>query len=222
MIAEALRHRIESQQLCEGDRFPTERELVDEFSVARMTVRHALDQLQLEGLIERRRGRTGGTFVAVTLPEIELSSTLSLYEQLRRSGHELDLVTHSLRLIPCPRHAVPRLGVEPQEQVWELTALVMLDREPVAHSLRLIPRHLYPELDQQPNPGAHVDAAHKPCKRDTVSPFLPTAAARKLLKVTPKQALLRLERIVSEPTGEIVEYAEHTVRTDKVRCVTSS
>lgn len=34
-----------------------------EFGVARMTIRHALDILQMEGLIERRRGRTGGTFI---------------------------------------------------------------------------------------------------------------------------------------------------------------
>lgn len=62
-IADDLRGRIERHDLSDGGRLPTERELVKEFGVARMTIRHALDILQMEGLIERRRGRTGGTFI---------------------------------------------------------------------------------------------------------------------------------------------------------------
>ena len=39
-IAETLRTRIESHELKPGDKLPPERELVDQFNVARMTVRH--------------------------------------------------------------------------------------------------------------------------------------------------------------------------------------
>ena len=45
-----------------GDPAPSERELVQRFGVARMTVRHALDSLVTQGLLERIPGR--GTFVA--------------------------------------------------------------------------------------------------------------------------------------------------------------
>ena len=45
-----------------GDLAPSERELVERFGVARMTVRQALDALVSEGLLERVPGR--GTFVA--------------------------------------------------------------------------------------------------------------------------------------------------------------
>src|SRR4051812_9985426 len=45
-----------------GDPAPSERELVQHFGVARMTVRQALDALVAEGLLERVPGR--GTFVA--------------------------------------------------------------------------------------------------------------------------------------------------------------
>ena len=72
-IADALRSQIESRELEPGDKLPPERELVDMYGVARMTVRHALDLLQLEGIIERKRGRTGGTFVRALPPIIDLS-----------------------------------------------------------------------------------------------------------------------------------------------------
>src|SRR3954454_20402391 len=47
-----------------GTPAPSERELVQLFGVARMTVRQALDALVAEGLLERIPGR--GTFVAET------------------------------------------------------------------------------------------------------------------------------------------------------------
>lgn len=82
VIADSLRAKIESQELVPGDRLPSERELVDAFDVARMTVRHALEILQEEGIIERRRGRTGGTFVRALPPTLNLSDAAGLRAQL--------------------------------------------------------------------------------------------------------------------------------------------
>lgn len=64
-IADEVRSWIESGQYAPGARLPHERAMVEQFGVARMTVRHALEILENEGLIDRRRGRTGGTFVAL-------------------------------------------------------------------------------------------------------------------------------------------------------------
>ena len=47
-----------------GTPAPSERELVQHFGVARMTVRQAIDALVAEGLLERVPGR--GTFVATS------------------------------------------------------------------------------------------------------------------------------------------------------------
>ncbi|NLB48216.1 MAG: GntR family transcriptional regulator, partial [Microbacteriaceae bacterium] len=93
-IADDLRGRIERRELSGGDKLPTERELVDEFGVARMTVRHALDILQMEGLIERRRGRTGGTFIRSTPTAVELPRMQGLMPRLR--AHGLDVCSEIL------------------------------------------------------------------------------------------------------------------------------
>jgi DNA-binding FadR family transcriptional regulator len=50
----------------EGDRLPTERELVEQLHVARGTVREAISRLSRLGVVEVRRGRWGGTFVRGT------------------------------------------------------------------------------------------------------------------------------------------------------------
>lgn len=52
-----------------GDRLPTERELVQYLEVARATIREAIARLSRQGVVEVRRGRFGGMFVAETLTQ---------------------------------------------------------------------------------------------------------------------------------------------------------
>ncbi|GGF53810.1 GntR family transcriptional regulator [Marmoricola endophyticus] len=68
-----------------GAHAPSERELVQRFNVARMTVRHAMDGLVAQGLLERIPGR--GTFVAK--PHVEMQSRLSSFtEEMKRRGRK--------------------------------------------------------------------------------------------------------------------------------------
>jgi GntR family transcriptional regulator of arabinose operon len=57
-----LRQAITDKSYKQGDRLPSENELVDRFSASRPTIGRALAQLESEGFIERRAG--SGTYVA--------------------------------------------------------------------------------------------------------------------------------------------------------------
>ena len=77
-----------------GDPAPSERELVQQFGVARMTVRHALDVLVAQGMLERVPGR--GTFVAK--PHLDMQARLSSYtEEMQRRGKEPSSKTLMMR-----------------------------------------------------------------------------------------------------------------------------
>jgi GntR family transcriptional regulator len=65
-----------------GSPAPSERELVHQFGVARMTVRQAMDALVVEGLLERIPGR--GTFVA--RPRRAASRIIGYTEEMSRRG----------------------------------------------------------------------------------------------------------------------------------------
>lgn len=69
-LATVLRDRIRNGELPPGRRLPSEKDLHDEFGLARETIRRALAVLRQEGLIEVRHGH--GTFVAEAPPHIEL------------------------------------------------------------------------------------------------------------------------------------------------------
>lgn len=63
-VASALRRRIQEGRWAIGDKIATLEELENEFSVARVTVRQAIELLQDEGLLKSHQGK--GTFVMRT------------------------------------------------------------------------------------------------------------------------------------------------------------
>jgi GntR family transcriptional regulator len=60
-LADVLRQRIGRSVWQEGDRLPSVEDLSREFTVARVTVRQAIEVLQRDGLVRAKQGR--GTFV---------------------------------------------------------------------------------------------------------------------------------------------------------------
>lgn len=62
-VAEQLRRGIALRIVGVGGVLPPERDLARQFRVGRATVQKAIALLESEGLVERRRGRRGGTFL---------------------------------------------------------------------------------------------------------------------------------------------------------------
>ena len=61
-VASVMRQRINSSRWVEGERISTLEELEQEFGVARVTIRQAIELLRVEGLLQAQQGR--GTFVS--------------------------------------------------------------------------------------------------------------------------------------------------------------
>lgn len=68
-LSTRIRDQIVSGELRPGDRLPAEHELTEHYHVSRNTAREAIRALSSQGLIQTRRGVTGGTFVSVPSPE---------------------------------------------------------------------------------------------------------------------------------------------------------
>ena len=62
-VAEQLRRHIALRLVGPAGVLPPERDLAKLFGVGRATVQRAIGVLEADGLVERRRGRRGGTFV---------------------------------------------------------------------------------------------------------------------------------------------------------------
>ncbi|MBI3373015.1 MAG: FadR family transcriptional regulator [Betaproteobacteria bacterium] len=62
-ITEQIRSQLARRFLRAGDRLPAERQLAEQFGVSRNTLREALRSLEIAGLLELKKGATGGAFI---------------------------------------------------------------------------------------------------------------------------------------------------------------
>src|SRR5215467_2975113 len=126
-IAARLRQKIMASPLHAGTRIASERGLSAEFGVSRMTVRHAIEILESEGLVARYPGR--GTFVGGIRERV-------LMEKGRetRNRPEASSITGSeLRMSGSFIKDMERLGRKPQVQFLEQPALVPSNVEIASH-----------------------------------------------------------------------------------------
>ncbi|ADB53457.1 FadR/GntR family transcriptional regulator [Conexibacter woesei] len=82
-LSAKLEHMILTGELAEGARLPPEREFAVQLGVSRASVREALRELELKGMIDRRPGR--GTIVADASPMLQSGSLLAVMSDSERS-----------------------------------------------------------------------------------------------------------------------------------------
>lgn len=140
-----------------GTAAPSERDLVDRFGVARMTVRQALDALVAEGVLERFPGR--GTFVAE--PRRMPTGVSSFTEDMAAKG----IVAESRTIVAervAPSAAVAgALRLRPEEMVVHWRRLRLADGHPVCLSDAYLPESMVPGLLEKLPASLYVDLASR-------------------------------------------------------------
>ncbi|THI95704.1 GntR family transcriptional regulator [Nocardioides sp.] len=121
---------------------PSERDLVERFGVARMTVRQALDALVAEGVLERFPGR--GTFVAA--PRRIPTGVAGLTEDLALRGQVAESRTLAAVLMPAAAAVARALKVDPGASVLHWRRVRLADGGPVCVSDAYLPETLVPGL----------------------------------------------------------------------------
>ena len=113
-----------------GDALPSESQLCEKFQVSRITVRQALHQLQLEGLVLPKQGK--GTFVRSGPIEHELGEFHTLTEVLARHGYPRDVELLSFAEARPPRAVAEELELGPSDRCVLVKRRHLMGRQPVA------------------------------------------------------------------------------------------
>jgi GntR family transcriptional regulator len=213
-VREYVRALIDGEE--PGSPAPSERELVQRFGVARMTVRQALDALVVEGLLERVPGR--GTFVARA--KLDVAVRLSSYtEEMTRRGLEPESRTLLARMESAGPGVARALEIEEGERVVHWQRLRLADGLPMCvedayFSDATVPRF----LDQHLPDSLYVELQRRDLLptwgEDSVSAAAARAEEAELLELQPGDPVLQVARRAF--AGETaVEVSRSTYRADR-------
>ncbi|MFF3324852.1 GntR family transcriptional regulator [Streptomyces sp. NPDC002889] len=123
-----------------GEILPNERDLAARFGVARATLRQALEQLELEGRLQRRRGV--GTTVAPPRMGVDVSTSEHDWP-----GTDADAWQAAECTVTVPPPAVARvLGTDTDEATHIVRRVRMIHGQPVAAELLYVPASSVPAL----------------------------------------------------------------------------
>jgi GntR family transcriptional regulator len=141
-----LEELIASQTLQAGDRLPAEVEFADALGVSRMTLRQALAAIEGKGLIDRRRGRAGGNFVAAPRFEFDHATLPGFTEQMRRMRVAAGAQVLRARTVRPAADVREHLGLSRDARVHELLRARSADGEPIVLEEAYVPVAVVPEL----------------------------------------------------------------------------
>lgn len=140
-VVAGLENNIRAGQYQPGSRLPPESALCEDFQVSRATVRAAIKELNVVGLIRTQRGV--GSFVRSSPSVLDgLERMGSITDSIRASGKspDHDYARRSIRQV-LPEEA-ERMEVAADTEVLELRRRILADGDVVAYSYDLIPTSL--------------------------------------------------------------------------------
>ena len=113
-VREAIAERVETGELPPGSQLPSERELCEQFAVARTSVREAIQGLVTLGLLERRANRC---YVTERLPDLQLDITDGRKQRVRELFEVRQVVE-----VPIARLAATRATPEQREELLRMAS----------------------------------------------------------------------------------------------------
>ena len=204
--------------LVEGDAFPPERELAAQFAVARETVRVALQELLVEGRIERR-GR--GTVVAK--PKLVQPLSLKSYtEGALRMGRKPGRVLVTWEDVAATADLADALDVTAGDPVMHLERVLLADGQRIGLESTYLPRHRFGHFTETFDPTTSLYAEIRAMgiafgsAVERVETVLATPREAGLLESTTAMPMLRLNRRSVDTENRPIEFVRALYRGDRV------
>ncbi|MFR9751692.1 GntR family transcriptional regulator [Nocardia sp. 004] len=204
--------------LDEGDRVPSERELAVRFGVARETVRQALRDLLVEGRI-RRQGR--GT--VVSRPKMVQPLSLRSYTEGALSlGRIPGRILVTWEDIPADADTSRELGLPAGAQVMHLERVLLADGERIGLESTFLPLTRFAGLRDNYDPTTSLYAAVRASgvefasAVERIETVLAAPREAALLECTTALPLLLLHRRSVDDHGEPIERIRALYRGDRI------
>lgn len=222
-IEQWLMRLIEDGELLVGDKLPPEHRLATTIGVSRMTLRQALASLEGKGVLTRKQGRTGGTFVSEPRIECDLTGLAGFTEQMRRAHVRAGARVIGATTVGAPRAVAEALDIPRAAAVHEIVRVRSANRVPLALERSYLPAGEFPALLEHRLSGSLYKLMDRAYDRapststEALEPVIATAEQARLLHVDTGSPLMLIERTAYTSAGLPVEHAFDLFRADRTR-----
>ncbi len=223
---EEAREQIEDYIAVHGlkgyDRLPSERDLCTMWGYNRMTLRSAIQNLIMEGVLYNKKG--SGTYVAPQKLNRNLQDLKSFSATVQETGRTLTTKVVSKRIIECNKQVSQKLCLTLGHQVFELIRIRNIDDEPILIETTYLDYEKHAGIDThdfgseslyavlETNYGTIVSSGS-----EKVGITYATTEEAKLLAVGEGTPVFFLTGVVSDCENRPVEYFKTIARSDKMR-----
>jgi GntR family transcriptional regulator len=222
-LIELIKAKINRGEWKPGQQILSEPELCEVFQVSRTVVRQALREIELEGLVVRKKGK--GTFIAE--PKIDEGLVQKLtgfyHDMLERGLNPVTQVLHQA-VVPADKKVAEALQLPPETRVIEMTRLRSVNDEPIVLVTSYLPYALCPQVAEADfSYQSLYDFLERVCGliiasgRRTIEAVKASDVEAELLQVEECDPLLRLESVSFLPDGTPIEYYHALHRGDRSR-----
>lgn len=147
-IYEELVRQIETGQLADGDRVPSETELMATYSASRGTVRRAVELLQERGYVQKMHGK--GVFVLRPKHiEFRASGIVSFKEVYERLGRPVRTAVVELTMVPADSAIASLLEVPQGTEIQHIKRVRNIDGENVILDLNWFVPDIVPGITRE-------------------------------------------------------------------------
>lgn len=221
-IALDIQGKINAGLFKANDQLPLEKEMCIEYDVSRITIKKAMDQLVMNGLIVKRRG--SGSFVKdVDDKEVTDLSTSHQFLGFSKScmGKEILSEIIEFQIINPTEEIANKLKMEADGFVYYINRVRYADNEPYVVEYTYMPIDIIPGIKREILQDSiynyiedqlhlNIKSAHR-----IIRAILPSKQEAKYLKVGENFPLLQVEQIAFLDNGQPFEYSKSSHRSDK-------
>lgn len=212
-IENYLKSLIEEKKLKEGDLLPSENQLCEMFSVTRMTVRAALNNLVTERYIEKRKGI--GSVVTREKIYDNIGKVSGFTKEMLDKGFNVATKVEQLEIIEADETISNKLNIPLNENVWKVNRVRLANDLKVSYMTTYMPQKMFSDLSRKHCEGSlykyiEEDCGYKIARSErTVEAVISSKELKRVLSLEKDEAILHIEQISILENGEIFEYS-HT------------
>lgn len=228
-IAEDIRSRILSGNYNPNEQLPLEKQMCESYGVSRITIKKAVDELVIQGLVIKRRG--SGTFVKAVdddaVQELSLAKQFAGFTETHK-GKTISSKIVRFEVVHPTEEIATKLKITIEDFVYYIIRTRYADDEPYVIEYIYMPISLIPGIKNdillssiygyiEKKLKLKIKSAHR-----TIRAILPNELEQEWLKIENNFPILEVEQVGFLDNGQPFEYSNAHHRSDKIEFRTVS